>query len=95
MTPPSPQPTRHAATPGEHTPADPPFPRATFVFFAISCILLVLCALSLEQLPQWFDDYGRIPVFLAFFLIMSLAGRWFWAGADVIISAVKNTITRR
>lgn len=33
---------------------------------------------------------GQISVFLAFFLLMSLAGRWFWAGCDAIIGRLRR-----
>jgi hypothetical protein len=59
------------------------------VFFVIGCALLVGCAFALDRLGAWSADYGRVWVFLGFFLVMSLGGRWFWAGADAATRWVK------
>ncbi|WP_244332849.1 hypothetical protein [Gordonia polyisoprenivorans] len=64
------------------------------VVFLAGCVLLVLAAANLSNLGEWSDRWGVIPVFLAFFLLMSIAGRWFWTGADAILAALiwgKNT----
>ena len=58
------------------------------VLFLVGCVLLVLAAANLSNLGEWSDRWGVIPVFLVFFLVMSIAGRWFWAGADVILGAL-------
>ena len=64
------------------------------VFFVIGCALLVACAFALDRLGAWSADHGRVWVFLAFFLVMSLGGRWFWAGADAAIGWVKARLNR-
>ncbi len=58
------------------------------VLFLAGCALLVLAAANLSNLGEWSDRWGVIPVFLVFFLVMSIAGRWFWAGADAILGAL-------
>ncbi|WP_244332225.1 hypothetical protein [Gordonia polyisoprenivorans] len=58
------------------------------VLFLAGCVLLVLAAANLSNLGEWSDRWGVIPVFLVFFLVMSIAGRWFWAGADAILGAL-------
>ncbi|GAB08157.1 hypothetical protein GOARA_002_00020 [Gordonia araii NBRC 100433] len=65
-------------------------PAATLVFWLLGCLLLVVAAVALPRLSEWAGRYGNLPVFLGFFLVMSLAGRWFWAGTDAIISAVRG-----
>lgn len=57
-----------------------------WISFVLGCVLLVLCAWALStRLQQWSHDYGGMLVFLVFFLIMSIAGRWFWAGIDAAL----------
>nr|KOY49760.1 hypothetical protein ISGA_08130 [Gordonia sp. NB41Y] len=58
------------------------------VLFLAGCALLVLAAANLSNLGEWSERWGVIPVFLVFFLVMSIAGRWFWAGADAILGAL-------
>ncbi|QTI71512.1 hypothetical protein J6U32_04480 [Gordonia polyisoprenivorans] len=58
------------------------------VLFLVGCVLLVLAAANLSSLGVWSGRWGVIPVFLVFFLVMSIAGRWFWAGADAILGAL-------
>lgn len=86
-------PTRSAAKdPTGHTPdADNTTARTAWrwVSFLIGCALLVACAWALAyRLQQWSHDYGAVLVFLVFFLIMSIAGRWFWAGIDAGLGRV-------
>ncbi|MGZ8178048.1 hypothetical protein ACXVUM_08945 [Williamsia sp. SKLECPSW1] len=60
-----------------------------WISFVLGCVLLVLCAWALSsRLQQWSHDYGGMLVFLVFFLIMSIAGRWFWAGIDAALGRV-------
>ncbi len=60
-----------------------------WISFLAGCALLVWCAWALgDKLPQWSADYGRVLVFLVFFLIMSIAGRWFWKGIDAVLNRV-------
>ncbi|MGC4935181.1 hypothetical protein ACLQ3C_16025 [Gordonia sp. DT30] len=63
-------------------------PVLTVVLFLLGCVLLVLAAANLANLGAWSDRWGVIPVFLVFFVVMSVAGRWFWAGADAILGAL-------
>ncbi|GAB09245.1 hypothetical protein GOARA_034_00200 [Gordonia araii NBRC 100433] len=65
-------------------------PVGTLMFWLAGCVLLVVAALCLPRLSEWAGRYGSIPVFLGFFLVMSLAGRWFWAGTDAIVSAIRG-----
>lgn len=65
-------------------------PTATLVMWAAGCTLLLVAAVTLPHLSEWADRHGSIPIFLGFFLVMSLAGRWFWAGTDAIISAIRG-----
>src|SRR5690606_32226940 len=45
-------------------------PVSTVLLFLLGCVLLVIAALSLTRLNGWMNDYGAIPVFVAFFLVM-------------------------
>ncbi|GAB17521.1 hypothetical protein GOEFS_035_00530 [Gordonia effusa NBRC 100432] len=58
------------------------------VLFIAGTLLLIVAAANLTSMSGWSDRWGPIPVFLVFFLVMSIAGRWFWAGADAIIAAI-------
>lgn len=62
----------------------------TWVLFVIGCVLLVVIAATLTRLPDWAQRYGQIPVFLGFFLTMSLAGRWFWTGIDTLLTRLHH-----
>jgi hypothetical protein len=62
------------------------FPVIKAALFVVGCLLLVLAAANLSHLEQWSQRWGQIPVFLGFFLVMSIAGRWFWTGADAILA---------
>ncbi len=60
-----------------------------WVSFVIGTVVLVLCAWALgSKVPQWTRDHGTMLVFLSFFLIMSIAGRWFWKGIDAALNRV-------
>ncbi|WP_234974328.1 hypothetical protein [Williamsia sterculiae] len=60
-----------------------------WVSFVLGCVLLVLCAWALGHwIPRWTRDYGSVLVFLGLFLVMSIAGRWFWAGIDAALGKV-------
>ncbi|GAB08553.1 hypothetical protein GOARA_012_01040 [Gordonia araii NBRC 100433] len=72
-------------------PAESPgVPVGTLIVWILGCAVLVVAAVCLPRLSEWADRYGSIPVFLGFFLVMSLAGRWFWAGTDAIIAAIRG-----
>ncbi|QKT06299.1 hypothetical protein HUN08_03105 [Gordonia sp. X0973] len=74
--------------PDATTPSGTAVPTTTLLFLAIGTLLLIACAAALPHLTHWSDQYGNIPVFLGFFLLMSLAGRWFWTGIDAIHAAI-------
>ncbi|GAA1463268.1 hypothetical protein [Williamsia maris] len=60
-----------------------------WVSFIIGTIVLVVCAWALgSKVPQWTRDHGTTIVFLCFFLVMSIAGRWFWMGIDAALNRV-------
>ena len=65
-------------------------PALTLVLFVVGCVVLVVAAVATTHLNEWMDRWGTVPVFLVFFLVMSIAGRWFWAGADAIVSAIRG-----
>ncbi|MFW0790426.1 hypothetical protein [Gordonia sp. CPCC 205333] len=79
----------HLATPPP-APADKAdgIPVLKVVLFVAGTALLIVAAANLNHMGDWTTRWGQIPVFLVFFLIMSLAGRWFWTGADAIVSAI-------
>ncbi|MGB3604740.1 hypothetical protein [Gordonia sp. (in: high G+C Gram-positive bacteria)] len=62
----------------------------TVVLFVAACVLLVLAAMNLTNLGPWAAEHGQVLVFLGFFLVMSIAGRWFWSGVDSIVGAVRG-----
>lgn len=62
----------------------------TMLLFIAGCTILVAAAWNLPNLARWGDDYGAVFVFLAFFMVMSIGGRWFWTGIDAIWSAVRG-----
>ncbi|MBB4133646.1 hypothetical protein [Gordonia humi] len=62
----------------------------TMLLFIAGCAILVIAAWNLPNLARWGDDYGTVLVFLAFFMVMSIGGRWFWGGVDAIWSAVRG-----
>jgi hypothetical protein len=65
-------------------------PVGTMVLFLFGCGLLVAAALNISNLGPWGERYGEVWVFLGFFLVMSIGGRWFWAGVDAIIAALRS-----
>ncbi|MCF8610084.1 hypothetical protein L5G28_07895 [Gordonia sp. HY285] len=62
----------------------------TMLLFIAGCAILVVAAWNLPNLARWGDDYGNVLVFLAFFMMMSIGGRWFWTGIDAIWNAVRG-----
>jgi hypothetical protein len=48
---------------------------------------------ALTNLTDWIHRWGTIPVYLSYFLYMSLAGRLFWKGADAAWAATKSSLT--
>ncbi|WP_228800690.1 hypothetical protein [Nocardia terpenica] len=63
---------------------------------AVAGLALVIAAFAvMNRIPGWADDHGAIPVYLAFFVYMSIAGRLTWWGVDTLIDRVKNGQSRR
>ncbi|WP_236999859.1 hypothetical protein [Gordonia liuliyuniae] len=62
----------------------------TMLLFLVGCGILVVAAINLPNLGRWGDQHGNVLVFLCFFLVMSIGGRWFWAGIDALWGAVRN-----
>ncbi|WP_231496685.1 hypothetical protein [Rhodococcus sp. UNC363MFTsu5.1] len=60
--------------------------RAVIAFVA-GLALLVLAFANLDTVVEWASKYGRVWVYLGFFLVMSIAGRLFWWGTDTVIGA--------
>ncbi|WP_341258424.1 hypothetical protein [Gordonia malaquae] len=65
-------------------------PVGTMVLFLLGCGVLVAAAMNISNLGPWGERYGEVWVFLGFFLVMSIGGRWFWAGIDAIVSALRS-----
>jgi NhaP-type Na+/H+ or K+/H+ antiporter len=55
---------------------------------AAGLVLLVLVFANLDHLGEWADRYGTIWVYLGYFLVLSIAGRLFWSGADTLVAAI-------
>ena len=78
------------------TPARP----ATFTTsdaIALVAGVALLCAgfAVIARLSDWVNHWGAIPVYLAYFLLMSVAARLFWKGADAAIAALKHGVRKR
>ncbi|GAA4389211.1 hypothetical protein [Tsukamurella soli] len=56
----------------------------------IGLALLVGCAFSVEHLSAWSQHYGTAWVFLAFTLIMLIAGQLTVRGFDTIWAAIRS-----
>lgn len=52
--------------------------------------ILIIAAINLPNLGRWGDEHGNVLVFLCFFLVMSIGGRWFWAGVDALWGAIRG-----
>ncbi|WP_353108181.1 hypothetical protein [Gordonia sp. (in: high G+C Gram-positive bacteria)] len=52
--------------------------------------ILIVAAINLPNLGRWGDEHGNVLVFLCFFLVMSIGGRWFWAGVDALWGAIRG-----
>ncbi|NMO04317.1 hypothetical protein HH308_24155 [Gordonia sp. TBRC 11910] len=70
--------------------ADGGISAATWILFVVGVGLLIAAAISLTHLSEWTTRWGQVPVFLVFFIVMSLAGRWFWGGIDAFIRRIKG-----
>ncbi|GEE01507.1 hypothetical protein nbrc107696_19530 [Gordonia spumicola] len=65
-------------------------PVGTIVLFLLGCGVLVAAAMTVSNLGSWGAQVGEVWVFLGFFVVMSIGGRWFWAGVDAIITALRS-----
>jgi hypothetical protein len=57
------------------------------IAFVAGLALLVLAFANLDTVVEWASEYGRVWVYLGYFLVMSIAGRLFWWGTDTVIGA--------
>ncbi|MEJ9078426.1 hypothetical protein WKY82_08390 [Gordonia malaquae] len=62
----------------------------TMLGFIAGCAILIVAAINLPNLGRWGDEHGNVLVFLCFFLVMSIGGRWFWAGVDALWGAIRG-----
>lgn len=62
----------------------------TMLGFIAGCAILIVAAINLPNLGRWGDEHGNVVVFLCFFLVMSIGGRWFWAGVDALWGAIRG-----
>lgn len=60
--------------------------RAALSLIAGLALLAVVFA-NLDRVADWAAEHGRVWVYLGFFLVMSIAGRLFWWGADTLLRA--------
>ncbi|QNG21380.1 hypothetical protein G4H71_19165 [Rhodococcus triatomae] len=70
---------------------DSPVPGAFPALVAVANLtagltLLAIVFANLSRLTGWADQYGTVWVYLGFFLVISIAGRVFWKGADTLIA---------
>lgn len=59
----------------------------------VGLAMLVAGFAVITSLPDWVNQWGTVPVYLTYFLYMSLAGRLFWRGADAAWAALKSNVT--
>lgn len=78
---------RSAARPG-------PTAFAVWALFIVGCVLLVVAVLIMDDLPGWASDHGQLQILLPYFLLVSLAGRWFWKGIDTALTNARNRTQR-
>ncbi|MGJ6127048.1 hypothetical protein QN239_31145 [Mycolicibacterium sp. Y3] len=74
--------------------------RAQFGFKDFAALLAGLVMLAggfaaITALPEWVTQWGTVPVYLTYFLYMSIAGRLFCKGADVAWGALKGAAAPR
>lgn len=60
--------------------------RAALTLVAGLALLAVVFA-NLDRVADWATEHGKVRVYLGFFLVMSIAGRLFWWGADALMKA--------
>ncbi|MGJ6127262.1 hypothetical protein QN239_32305 [Mycolicibacterium sp. Y3] len=74
--------------------------RTQFGFTNLAALLaglamLVIGFAVITALPGWVTRWGTVPVYLPYFLYMSIAGRLFWTGADTAWDAIKGAAAQR
>ncbi|MBF6546365.1 hypothetical protein [Nocardia brasiliensis] len=57
----------------------------TLIALVLGLIMLIVAFTALDQMPGWADEYGAVPIYLALFLWMSIAGRLTWRGIDALV----------
>lgn len=68
-------------------------PVMTVVSFLAGCVVMVLAAANITNLSEWADRWGQILVFMVFFIVMAVGGRWFFGGIDAFIAAARRKDT--
>lgn len=63
------------------------------VLFLAGCVVMVLAAANITNLSEWADRWGQILVFMVFFIVMAVGGRWFFGGIDAFIAAARRKDT--
>lgn len=63
---------------------------ATFALRAVVAVLaglvvLIVAFANLSRIAGWSAEFGTVAVYLGFFLVMSVAGRLFWWGTDILV----------
>ncbi|WP_306358116.1 MULTISPECIES: hypothetical protein [unclassified Nocardia] len=82
-------------SPGQHTDDTAP-PQSSgslarpVAAVVVGLVLLIAAFAVLGRIPQWADRYGAIWVYLGFFVVMSIAGRLFWQGADKLVERMRS-----
>lgn len=65
-------------------------PLSTVLLFLAGCVIMVLAAANITNLSEWAERWGQILVFLTFFIVMAIGGRWFFGGIDAFLTAARN-----
>ncbi|MGJ6127076.1 hypothetical protein QN239_31290 [Mycolicibacterium sp. Y3] len=66
-----------------------------FAALLAGLVMLVAGFAAITALPGWVTHWGTVPVYLTYFLYMSIAGRLFWKGADAAWDALKGAAAQR
>lgn len=86
--------TTDRAAPARDVPGRGSAPFTLWPLFAVGCVLLVIAVLIMDNLPGWASDHGQLQILLPYFLLVSLAGRWFWKGIDAALPVLRKWGTR-
>ncbi|WP_194838003.1 hypothetical protein [Nocardia sp. XZ_19_369] len=60
------------------------------VALVVGLAVLIAAFAVLNRIPGWADQYGVIWVYLGYFVVMSIAGRLFWQGADKLVERIRS-----